>query len=117
VNVPLQSGIGIKLRMKKIAIITGASKGIGKVTASLFIENDWQVINIARHACDLNSITNFKIDLADVDWEQKNQNAFQILQDAEQICLVHNACAYEKGTVANLNSETFRSVLEVNLVA
>ena len=34
--------------IKKIAIVTGASRGIGYATASLFVDKGWQVITCSR---------------------------------------------------------------------
>lgn len=104
--------------MKKLLIITGASRGIGKATAGLFKSNDWQVINLARQICDLDSVINLSVDLTDLRFmEFIEVDMFKYLKSAEQICLVHNSCVYDKGTVATIDPKKFRSILEVNLVA
>ncbi len=37
----------------KIAIVTGATRGIGLATAKLFLENNWQVAMVDRDEEDL----------------------------------------------------------------
>ena len=51
--------------MNKILIITGGSRGIGEKTIACFLQNGWQAINISRSPCEIDSVTNFNIDLSD----------------------------------------------------
>ena len=104
--------------MNKLLIVTGASRGIGKATVELFLRESWSVINIARTACGVAGVINFTIDLSDPNWQQENQNKImEAVGQPEQICLVHNAAFYQKDRVDHLDPTTFRSLLEVNLVA
>ncbi len=74
---------------KKLAIITGTSKGIGHALANAFLQNQYAVIGIARtNNIENPNYTFIPFDLAD--WEQiKNINLS--LSDAEEIILFNNA--------------------------
>lgn len=43
-----------------VAVITGASGGIGKETARVLLREGWQVICLQRHDCDLPGAENIK---------------------------------------------------------
>lgn len=47
-----------------MAVITGASSGIGESTARLLSAAGWQVHNISRSACPVDGVTNHAYDLA-----------------------------------------------------
>lgn len=104
--------------MKKLAIITGASKGIGKATAQKFSDSDWQVINLSRTPCDIESIINVTTELASNDLKINLENSLsKFLINKEQICLIHNACAYYSGSVGEENFEELEISWKVNILA
>ena len=80
--------------MDPIAILTGASSGIGAATAEQFVERGYTVINISRRDCPVPGVETLATDLAD------EQSAAQTcatlasrLADAggAPVYLVHNA--------------------------
>lgn len=104
--------------MTKIAIITGASKGIGKATAKYFMQNHWQVINISRNLCDIKDVINLTADLSEKNWEQSiNNHLDQLIQKPTQITLVHNAAYYVKDNMLDIKADNLQTALEVNVVA
>jgi len=104
--------------MANYLIITGASRGIGFSTAEKFLANGWQVINLSRKPCKLDGVANFAIDFSQDDWESVVRNDLLAkISKAKQICLVHNAAKLEKDTVFNLEKNTFRKNLEINVIA
>lgn len=104
--------------MKKYLVITGASRGIGLATAELFQRDNFEIINLSRSASPLPGVHHLEIDLTKSGWEHDiKRRLLPILSDAGQIVLVHNAGAIIKDSVANLNVDEFRRVLELNVIA
>lgn len=104
--------------MKKLAIITGASKGIGKATAKKFFDEDWQVINLSRTPCDIDGVVNVTVDLANDNLKNYLEDFLsQYLINRVQICLIHNACAYYPGSVGEENFKDLEITWKVNVLA
>lgn len=104
--------------MNKYLVITGGSSGIGLATAELFLENQFQVINISRNSCPLDSAIDIQIDLKEQGLESRLQQ--ELLPKVEKpatIILVHNAACLDKDNVENIAADNFRDILEINLVA
>ena len=115
---------------KKLAIITGASRGIGYATASLFIEKGWQVISCSREPeieqnnIDKNWIAHIPVNLADaksVDDFIKKVN--KKIEDQPLGALINNAGmspkADNKERLGCLNGDidAWRGVFELNFYA
>ena len=102
----------------KVLVITGASKGIGLATAKLFSERGYRIINISRSACTVKGAVNLSVDLLSTRWA--DEHATELLAavaDADLLVLVHNAAMMTKETVSDLQADTLRSVLQLNVVA
>ena len=101
----------------KLAIITGASAGIGLAAAERFLAADYAVVNLARRPCPLESVTSIRCDLATPDSvAAAEQELLPALEGADHIVLVHNAARLLNDTAQATDSATLRSVLEVNVV-
>lgn len=104
--------------MANYLVITGGSRGIGKECISIFANNGWKIINISRTNCDLPGVENFNVDLSDPAWTQTYGDLLMAaVKDAEKICLVHNAAAFNQDAMTNLEADDFREVIEFNLVS
>ena len=115
--------------VKKIAIITGASRGIGKATVALFIKRGWQVISCSRDnnvECENeeNWISHITADLADSASLEKFINKVNENLDGQPLgALVNNAGmspkAENKERLGCLNGdiEAWREVFELNFYA
>jgi len=110
----------------KVAIITGASSGIGKETAKLFAKEGALVILTARSIDKLKSIEDgiksaggdaesYEMDITD-----KNQVydvVSKVIKDNEKIdILVNCAGIFKAGTIENTSYEDFNKEVKINLV-
>src|SRR3989339_545404 len=80
----------------KYAIITGASRGIGLATAKRFLQEGYQVINLARTPCPLPEVKNIKIDLSvslvpDTQTRLQHSLTDLLVKPIDTIALIHNA--------------------------
>lgn len=104
--------------MRKLLLISGASKGIGYATVKLFLDKGHQVVNVSRTPCDIDGVSNLAIDLMQRDWPDMAADALRsACEDYERIALVHNAAMMTKDSVSDLRSDSLRDVLELNVVA
>lgn len=104
--------------MKKLAIISGASKGIGKATAKKFLDEGWQIINLSRTRCDIENAISLPVDLASDDLREYLRTELQTyLHDKDQISVIHNACAYYPGNIGMANLEDLHVSWKVNILA
>ncbi len=102
----------------KCLLITGASAGIGLHTAETFVKAGYQVINLSRRRCPLDTVTHINCDLAEAGFiEQISSQITPTLQNAEQIVLLHNAARMANDSALETPSNELRAVLEVNVIA
>ena len=95
--------------MSSLAIITGASRGIGKATALEFIKNGWKVINLSRTDCDIDDVINVNINLRKLDnTNNLIKHLENYLKSSNQISLIHNACCYVSGNTLSISIQDFQ---------
>jgi len=112
-----------KPRMKKTVIVTGASSGIGAAIATLFAENDYQVLAAGRNVSALDEIAAGRD--AVVPWTgdlAEPGSCEQLVEDCIERCgrldvLVNNAGIYIRGDATETRAEDWRRTLAVNLDA
>ena len=102
--------------VSRLAIVTGASAGIGLATAARFLDAGHQVVNLSRRPCPLEAVTHIGCDLADPAFAVA-ETLSPLLAGAERTALVHNASRLDNDTAATTESAALRAVLEVNVVA
>ena len=105
--------------MSAIAILTGASSGIGAATASRFMDNGDAVINISRRDCPITGVETLATDFADEasvahTCEQLAQHL--AAHEGTPVCLVHNAALMLKDRCDTTEDASLRRVLTVNVV-
>jgi 3-oxoacyl-[acyl-carrier protein] reductase len=106
-----------------IAVITGASSGIGLATAELFLAAGWQVLALSRRPCSLAGVHNVLVDLQAPDLAATvAQGLFEALEKAcagpaRKIALVHNAAQFLNDSALELNPQDLLQLLQVNVVA
>lgn len=101
----------------KLAIVTGASAGIGLATAEKFLDHGYEVVNLSRRPCPLPAVTHIRCDLA-ADFVDEIAGALgPILERADEIALIHNASRLANDTATETASGDLRTVLDINVVA
>lgn len=113
----------MKNELQKLAVITGASAGIGRVAAEAFVADGWQVLCLSRSPCSVPGVVHRRTDLLESGWG----DALEAWLDADSsglvgngprvVCLVHNAGMMVKDTALEMDAESLRHTLEVNVVA
>ena len=102
----------------KLAIVTGASAGIGLATARSFLANGDEVVTLSRRPCPLPEVTHVRCDLSTPeDLAVASETFVPLLHQAERVALIHNAARLANDTATTTPSEGLREVLEVNVVA
>lgn len=106
--------------MSRIAIITGASSGIGAAAAQQFIEQQFTVFNVSRRPCPIQGVENMCGDLSSVAAVQALAADITVQLDthhASEVCLVHNAALMLKDSAEHCGDEELAQVLQINVMA
>jgi len=103
--------------MSRVLVITGASRGIGSATAQKFIDDGYTVCNLSRTPSPVKGVVQIDLDLAAQDWSEAEARLKNLLSGAEQVVLVHNAGNLIKDSLNDFSAESFRRVMEINVVA
>jgi 3-oxoacyl-[acyl-carrier protein] reductase len=102
----------------KIAIITGASAGIGSATARAFLDTGFVVFNLARRACPVAGVTSIACDLTSASAIAAASDTLALaVAGCSQVALVHNASQMRKDTARDCASASLEQVLATNVVA
>ena len=102
----------------KLALVTGASAGIGLHTAQRFIDEGYRVVNLSRRPCPVDAVDHVPCDLAAHDFlESAGDRLRPPLAQAERTVLIHNASRLVNDSATRTSSESLRTTLEINLVA
>jgi NAD(P)-dependent dehydrogenase (short-subunit alcohol dehydrogenase family) len=102
----------------KIAIITGASVGIGRAAAEAFLAEGFRVYNLSRRPCPVPQVNNLNCDLSSPESiAQVCKTLAAVVITCDSAALVHNASQMLKDSTADCDSDSLRRVLETNVVA
>ena len=102
----------------KVAIITGASVGIGSATAEAFLGEGFTVFSLARRVCPIQGVTSLTCDLADATSIDSTADKLeQAVKGSAEVTLVHNASQMRKDRVDDCNSESLDQVMSTNVIA
>ncbi len=100
----------------KTAILTGASKGIGKQAAKKFLDGGFEVINLSRTNCDLANITNINLDFKNLK-ESDLLELVDICKKSSEVAIVHNAATLFKDDIYSTDEKRLEEVFRINLIA
>ena len=102
----------------KLAIITGASAGIGLALAKRLLRRKYAVVNLSRRVCPLEQVNHIPTDLSNPGFFGEIGDALLSLIDgADTITLIHNASRYLNDDGTNMHDAALRDVVEVNVIA
>ena len=109
----------------KVAIITGASSGIGRAAVHIFSENGFQVVAVGRNEKELgilreetqNSTGSLKIHLADIrETTQVERLVNETVENFGQIDVLVNAAGIiANGTIENTTLDDWDKMMNINL--
>ncbi|MEK9920208.1 MAG: SDR family oxidoreductase [Luminiphilus sp.] len=105
--------------MQSIAILTGASSGIGAAAAEQFVAAGFTVINLSRRDCPISGVRTITTDLSDNDSLTESCEALRALltaQNAASVCLVHNASLMLKDRCDTTDDAAMLQALSVNVI-
>ena len=105
--------------MPAIAILTGASSGIGAAAAQQFMDRGDTVINISRRDCPVAGVETIGTDLGDAESLASTCAALSERLGSQSdgpVCLVHNASLMLKDRCDVTSDEDLERVLAVNVV-
>lgn len=102
----------------KLAVVTGASTGIGFATAARFQQAGYRVANLSRRPCTLPDVADTRCDLSEPGFLEAIEPVLApLFEDASRVALIHNAARLDRDTAAGTGDEALRAVLEIHVVA
>ena len=102
--------------MQKVAIITGASHGIGLATANTLADAGWKVYNISRSSCQQQKFLSFQADVNDY---SKICEVFEEIfkKEGHIDAVVNNAGFGIAGAIEETKPENVDAIINTNLSA
>lgn len=102
----------------KIAIISGASAGIGAETAAMLADDGWKILCLSRRPSPVPSAIHIRCDFADPSSLAAACAALgPALDGAQRVLLVHNASLLQNDRAGEVDTETFTRIMQINLIA
>ncbi len=100
---------------QKVVVITGASSGIGLVTAKYFVKNGYKVYGLSRNIKEEQEFVSLSCDVTNE--EQIKESINYIMQEENRIdVLINNAGFGISGSVENEPLEKIESLIKVNFL-
>ncbi|SNZ13044.1 NADP-dependent 3-hydroxy acid dehydrogenase YdfG [Natronoarchaeum philippinense] len=105
--------------VRKTALITGCSSGIGRETALQFLDEEWTVYATARDLDDISDLADAGCETAELDVTDENQCRAVVEQAISETgridCLVNNAGYGQLGPIEEVPTEVVSEQFDVNV--
>ena len=109
--------------MSKVALITGANRGIGLELCRLYVDLGYEVVAVCRESSEeVEDVADQVISGVDLTLDGAIDSVVQVLnmtlgEDAQIDVLINNAGVFQNETLADMNFDTIRVQFEVNAIA
>ncbi len=109
--------------MSKVALITGANRGIGLELCRLYVDLGYEVVAVCRESSEeVEDVADQVISGVDLTLDGAIDNVVQVLnmtlgEDAQIDVLINNAGVFQNETLEDMNFDTIRAQFEVNAIA
>jgi len=104
------------VNLKKVALITGGSSGIGNAVTKIFIKQNFIVVNLDLKNSKIKKVKNFFTDLSNINSIKKSFNEIQKNYKRMDV-LVNNAALSISNHSSDYSIEDWNRTLAVNLTA
>mgnify|MGYP001013927408 CR=1 FL=1 len=102
--------------MKKAAVVTGASSGIGLAISRMLVKNGYEVFGIARDFSKVHKEEQFNMIECDItDTEKITQILKKIMSENELYILINNAGMSESTPLSAYTEELYDKVIDLNV--
>jgi NAD(P)-dependent dehydrogenase (short-subunit alcohol dehydrogenase family) len=104
--------------MKKVAVITGASAGIGICIAQNFLDNGYKVFTISRRYLTPISVDHIHISRNLASWEECELACNEIKKSADKVdVLINNVGKSEWRSIARIDQNFFSEMMALNVAS
>lgn len=104
-----------KSSIQKVVVITGASSGIGLITAKHFVKNGYKVYGLSRNVKEESDFVSLSCDVTNI--EQIKESINYIMEKENRIdVLINNAGFGISGSVENEPLDKIESLIKVNFL-
>ena len=103
--------------MTGLAIITGASAGIGAATAAALRDAGWAVINLSHGQRPVDGVDSIRTDLVEPLNDALVARLRAACGDAQRVALIHNAGLLASDDAGSISAGRLHDALQVNVVA
>lgn len=106
------------LNMKKVAVVTGASAGIGKCIAQNFLDNGYEVFTISRRHMPLMSPAHTHISRNLASWEDCELACIEIKKLVSKVdVLINNVGKSEWRSISRIDHSFFEEMMALNVAS
>jgi NAD(P)-dependent dehydrogenase (short-subunit alcohol dehydrogenase family) len=99
----------------KTVLITGSSRGLGKIIVDLFLKNGWRVIGFSRSAVD--NSENYMHTMVDISNISQVHSTFEMFRRTETKIdvLINNSAAFHMGDFIDMDYLDISQVIDTNV--